>query len=177
MKRLGNTLVKQFKPHCLVLAHSFTLPAAVGGYDVSGEPRWRRPDKDTLRRVGGVTLTEEVFKGQPQRPSANVGIADLVSGLPRRIEAQFRRHWHFVPGLFNLFFRHLVYRSPSSQVSVCISPGEPQEAVEQHAALSARALYPHSITGVYKTPRGRKRRVDGDVSKLPPADGLSIRQK
>ena len=31
-----------------------------------------------------------------------------VRGLPRRVEAQFRRHWTFVPMLWNLYFRESV---------------------------------------------------------------------
>ena len=44
----GSSLLDQFQPQYLGLAHPFTLPLAVGGYDVPGKPRWRRPDSDLL---------------------------------------------------------------------------------------------------------------------------------
>ena len=40
----GATLLDQFQPQYLGLAHPFTLPLAVGVYDVPGKQRWRRPD-------------------------------------------------------------------------------------------------------------------------------------
>ena len=44
----GQEMTKQFLPWYLGMAFPFTLPSAVGGYDVPGYPRWRRPEDDAL---------------------------------------------------------------------------------------------------------------------------------
>ena len=40
----GTSMVDQFKPWYLGMAFPFTLPSAVGSYDVPSKPRWRRPE-------------------------------------------------------------------------------------------------------------------------------------
>ena len=40
----GTTLTNQFDPWYLGMAFPFTLPSAVGGYDVPQKSRWRRPE-------------------------------------------------------------------------------------------------------------------------------------
>ena len=57
----GATLLDQFQPQYLGLAHPFTLPLAVGGYDVPGKQRWRRPDIKQLELRGSVPLTDPLF--------------------------------------------------------------------------------------------------------------------
>ena len=44
----GSEFVDQFKPWYLGMAHPYTMPLAVGGYDVPHEPRWRRPEDDDV---------------------------------------------------------------------------------------------------------------------------------
>eukprot|EP00959_Pyramimonas_sp_CCMP1952_P420688 8812130-Pyramimonas_sp.AAC.1 len=53
-------------------------------------------------------------------PACVVKLGDLVRGLPRRIEGQFRRHWGFAPALWNLFFKERVNLGAS--LSVKTSP-------------------------------------------------------
>ena len=44
----GTTMTNQFVPWYLGMAFPFTLPCAVGGYDVPHQPRWRRPADEDL---------------------------------------------------------------------------------------------------------------------------------
>ena len=44
----GSKLVPQFLPWYLGMAHPFTIPCAVGGYDVPFQSRWRRPEDDDI---------------------------------------------------------------------------------------------------------------------------------
>ncbi len=39
----GSTMLSQFHPQYIGLANPFTLPVAVGGHDMDGRERWRRP--------------------------------------------------------------------------------------------------------------------------------------
>ena len=50
----GTVFTPQFHPWYLGMAYPFTLPVAVGGYDVPNTPRWRRPEDEDIpwpRRV------------------------------------------------------------------------------------------------------------------------------
>ena len=58
---LGSTLVAQFKPQYLGIAHPFTLPRAVDGYDVPGRSGWRRPDEERLKNQGPLIVPDAVF--------------------------------------------------------------------------------------------------------------------
>ena len=63
---LGSTLVAQFKPQYLGIAHPFTLPRAVDGYDVPGRSGWRRPDEERLKNQGPLIVPDAVFTDQIQ---------------------------------------------------------------------------------------------------------------
>ena len=41
--RTGSTMLSQFHPQYLGMAFPYTLPCAVGGIDIEGQERWRRP--------------------------------------------------------------------------------------------------------------------------------------
>ena len=65
--------------------------------------------------------------------AAQVRLADVVRGLPRRVEAHFRRHWWCVPAMRSLNFReqasfsqHLVSFQRNGQ------PVELKESFQQH---------------------------------------------
>merc|ERR1711873_352032 len=140
-------------------AHPFTLPLAVGGYDVPGKPRWRRPDAERLALQGAVLLADPLFSSQTQASAAEVKLFDITRSLPRRVEAQFRRHWHFVLGLWNLYFRNQVNKGASLGVGARTKPQQPQEQVEQDAAMAASALYHVLQYGVYRAQEGARRPV------------------
>jgi len=173
----GSTLTDQFQPQYLGLAYPFTLPLAVGGYDVPGKPRWRRPDEKRLSEQGAVLLDDPFFNLQIQTSAAEVKLFDITRSLPRRIEAQFRRHWNFVPGLWNLYFRNQVNQGASLGVGARTKPQEPQEQVEQDAAMAASALYHILQHGFFRTQQGARRSVAGDLTKLPFAEGVTAQQK
>ena len=58
-------MLDQWKPEYLCATSPFTLALPVGGYDVRGCARWRGPED-----------------------APRVMLADLVRGLPRRVEGQ-----------------------------------------------------------------------------------------
>ena len=98
----GSTLTPQFHPWYLGMAHPFTLPLAVGGYDVPQQARWRRPEDDLILepRVG----LSDWIATDTVGPSCRVLLYDLTRSLPQRIEGQYRRHWGFTPGFRNMYF-------------------------------------------------------------------------
>ena len=91
----GSTFLPQFTPKYRGMTHPYTLPFAVGGYDVSGEPRWRRPeiDEHIFQNFTGATFEE----GE----ACLAKLFDVARGLPQRIEGQYRRIWSFAPACWN----------------------------------------------------------------------------
>ena len=62
------------------MVHPYTLPIAVGGYDVPGQKRWRRPELD---------LNALQYYKKDSFRSGSVGLVklfDVARGLPQRIE-------------------------------------------------------------------------------------------
>ena len=175
----GSTMVDQFRPQYLGSAYPFTMPSAVGGYDVPGKNRWRRP---LLEDIDVPFLLDDVyFRGERMRKmqvgAAQVKLFDLARSLPRRIEAQYRRHWSFVPGLWNLYFREQVNTGTSLSAVSRASTTQPQDQIEQDAATAAADLYEKLQSGHYITQDGKRRRIDGDMSKLRFAQGVTPEQK
>ena len=150
----GSSMLDQWKAEYLCISNPFTLALPVGGYDIAGSEKWRRAPKD-----------------------ACVTLADLVTGLPRRIEGQFRRHWVFAPLLWNLWFRERVLRSRSLAIRCIPKASEPMEVVEEEATLAAARCYQRLHSGTYTGPQGLQLPIRGDTSKLLFADGTSARQR
>ena len=101
-----NEMTDQHNAWYLGTAFPYTLPSAVGGYDVPYKPRWRRPEDDDIplprehigewlvpvsrsaRMDDNSDLIQHGFEG----PACKVKLYDITRGLPQRIEGQFRRH-------------------------------------------------------------------------------------
>ena len=109
----GSTFTEQFDPRYLGMAFPFTMPIAVGGYDVPNAARWRRPEDEDFpypRQVFSGWLDSLGDEHAEVRPACEVRLFDITRGLPQRIEGQYRRHWGFTPALWNLYFRERVRR-------------------------------------------------------------------
>ena len=98
----GTEMTNQHRPWYLGMAFLFTLPLAVGGYDLHGQPRWRRPETseppilsthlDTwLQRKAGLAHPKLPREHYAVGTAPKVRLFDLVRGLAQRIEGQFRR--------------------------------------------------------------------------------------
>ena len=74
----GTTLLDQFQPPYLGMAHPLTQPLAVGGYEVPGKQWWRRPDEAQLAEEGRAVLTDPIFKDQEQLPATEVKLFDIT---------------------------------------------------------------------------------------------------
>ena len=83
----GNSMVSQFHPWYLGMANPFTMPHAVGGYDVPNHPRWRRPADEDLP-YPRATFPDWLTKGYSATGHNKVGLAakvrlfDITRGLP-----------------------------------------------------------------------------------------------
>ena len=91
----GSTFVDQFKPWYLGMAHPYTIPVAVGGYDVPHQERWRRPEDESIP-YPRAHLANWMPKCSPAHSAiglaCKVRLFDITRSLPQRIEGQFRRH-------------------------------------------------------------------------------------
>ena len=173
-------MVDQHRPQYLGFANPFTMPVAVGGYDMlaADGSRWRRPTNDDMNSPGSqVPMKDGYFRNIRQVASALVQCADLARGMARRCEAQYRRHWQFLPGLWNLYFREKVNTGPSLSMQSKVQAATPEEPVEQDGAVAAAQLYQLLNSGHYKNQAGARCKIDGDMTKLRYAEGITAKQR
>jgi len=150
----GSSMLAQWKSEYLCSSNPFTLALPVGGYDLRGAPRWRRPDD-----------------------AAWVTLADLTAGLPRRVEGQFRRHWVFTPLLWNLYFHERVHRSRHLALRCLPKASEPMCVQEEEATKAAARCYQRLHEGTYIDAGGARRPIRGDTSKLLFAEGTTSKEQ
>ena len=117
-------------------------------------------------------FSEETFVG-----GAYVIIFDVTRSMSQRVEGQYRRNWSFIPGLWNLYFRDEINRGVSLKTAPRVAASGPCLPEEQDAAVAAAKLYEKLETGVYVDQRGKRRKLDGDTSKLMYAEGVTPLQK
>ena len=150
----GSNMIDQWKSDYLCAAMPFTLALPVGGHDIKGRKRWRRPDS-----------------------AAEVTLLDQVRGLPRRVEAQFRRHWTFVPGLWNIYFRERVNLSKQLFAREKQKTTDPVCRDEENKARLAEKIYQRIEKGSYEDAQNVRRPIAGDTSKLHWAVGTSVGER
>ena len=79
----GSVFLPQFRPQYIGMVHPYTLPIAVGGYDIPGQKRWRRPELN-------MDALAEYQKDPHQTGSVGlVKLFDVTRGLPQRIEGRY----------------------------------------------------------------------------------------
>ena len=81
----ASTMTKQFVPWYLGMAFPFTMPSAVGGYDVPDHPRWRRPEDEDL------PFPRACMDVWTQTPKAYVFLIFCSKNVPTRQK-------HYAPG-------------------------------------------------------------------------------
>ena len=185
----GMKMENQHEPWYLGMAFPYTIPSAVGGYDLTqaGEEKlWRRPSSDAFpwpRAQSSFWLKNSKLPHDqltPHRlvfPPCKVQLFDITRGLPQRIEGQYRRHWGFAPAAWNLLFRSNVNQGASLSVKRKQLDDASNPHMETDAAMAAANLLQKLEKGFYVTPQGKRRRIDGDFSKLLFAEGLSKLQR
>ena len=101
-----------------------------------------------------------------------------TAGVARRIEAQIQADWTAIPALRNLDFRHSMYRSPSLKFQTGIETADALATQAREYAAAATNLYKHHLWHGYQISRtGRKQFINGDITKLRYAHGLTDVEK
>ena len=147
-------MLDQWKAEYLCTSNPFSLALPVGGFDVQGSDRWRR-----------------------SKDAAWVTLADLVAGLPRRVEGQFRRHWMFTPSLWNLYFHERVRKSRSLAARCVPKAALPLDVEEEDLTAAAARCYQRLQSGTYISASGTRCAIRGDTSKLLFAEGTTRKEK
>ncbi|CAJ1429954.1 unnamed protein product, partial [Effrenium voratum] len=151
----GQELVDQFEPWYFGVAFAFLFKYCTGMPDPpewSNKARWRRQSSDP-----------------------HVSLASWTRAMARRVEAQLSRDWTFGFASWNLLFRSAVnlartvdaYDKPVFDERDGKWKQLSAEDIE-HGALQLVG----GLVGSYTDSAGRKKQVQGDVSKLPFVPGL-----
>ena len=150
------------------MAFPFTLPSAVGGYNVPYKARWRRPEDEDLPQPRALLhdWMTPLRGSAPYKisdthmvvgPACRVQPFDLAHGLPQRIEGQYRRHWSFTPALWNLYFRECVNLGISLSVKRSVLDTTGAQQVETDAPIAAADLLEKLEHGYYRDNHGKQR--------------------
>ena len=183
----GATMIDQHNAWFLGMAFPFTIPTAVGSHDVPHKPRWRRPEDEDIiypRECLDSWMTSRTRSAQAKLPIAHAAVGtacevklfDITRGLPQRVEGQYRRHWSFTPALWNLYFRERLNLGVGLSVKRNLADASSGQEVETDAALAAADLLQKLEKGFY-IDNGKRRRINGDASKLLFAEKLSQLQR
>ena len=151
----GQELVDQFEPWYFGVAFAFLFKYCTGMPD---PPEWSK--KESWRRQGS---------------DPHVSLASWTQAMARRVEAQLSRDWTFGFASWNLLFRSAVnlartvdaYDKPVFDETDGKWKQLSAEDIERGALQLVGAL-----AGAYTDSAGRKKQVQGDVSKLPFVPGL-----
>ena len=93
------------------------------------------------------------------------------------MEGQYRRHWGFAPALWNLHFRVRVNLGASLSIARSLGAGAGHESVDTDAAIAAADLYEKLEKGYYPDAKGKRRKINGDVSKLYRANLSNLQRR
>ena len=150
----GSDLMQQFETEYIPRVFSLTLPKQVGGPDFRGQPRRRR-----------------CFDDAPM-----LDLQSYTAMMARRVEAQIRWDWDLLPGLQSLSFASQVNQSVGISLNKSVRKLEDaheSETQDTQIGLAMKRLYELLHTGEYIDDAGVRRRLNGDISKLPRVIGLS----
>ena len=137
-------------------------------------------DRDTdHRRAVTVTMNEFYQElGLEEVPDCAILTSTAYTrGVGRRIEAQILADWTAIPALRNLYFRHRMYTTPSMRVQHAVQTAEMQDLRARELCEAACSLYHKLWHGFMRGPTGTRRRVNGDITKLRYAEGLTGTEK
>ncbi len=166
--------VKQFHSLYPSQVFPFTFPYMVGG------PEYFSRSEDS-RRAYTFDFTGAYYDqfGLGSLPAcAKVDSRLWTAGIARRVEAQLQADWCLIPALRNLDFRHAMYAGSSLKFQAKV---ETEDALREQARQfceAAKNLYQHHLWHGYQLTRtGRKQYINGDITKLPFAHGLTEVEK
>ena len=116
--------------------------------------------KDTRSPLAGMAEVWPGYEEETVVAAAEVKIFDLARSMSQRIEGQYRRHWGFVPGLWNLHFRNEINLGISLKTATHASTEAPAAPQEQDAAVAAADLYEKLRRGMYLDNQGRRKKIE-----------------
>ena len=166
--------VKQFNSLYPSQVFPFTFPYMVGG------PEYFSRSEDSRRAFTydpvGEYYEQFALTGMPH--CVKVPSRLWTAGVARRIEAQIQADWSTIPALRNLDFRHAMYASPSLKFQTKVETADSLAAQARDYCDAARNLYQHHLWHGFQLSRtGRKQYINGDITKLRFAHGLTAVEK
>ncbi len=161
----------QFVPLYLSRVYPWALNFECGGPEYPDFFALDDDDGEALRRharrVTGERRPEAAAVLTPQRHAKN---------LARRIEMQIAGDWGLVPGAHNLTMRYAALKHAHLACRMRVSDDRPLDVNAAQLVEAADMLYKRLHAGTY-TSHGRKRPLNGDITKLLWADNLTAVEK
>ncbi len=162
--------IKQFNSLYPSQVLPFTFPYMVGG------PEYFCRTEDSRRNYSFELRGDyyDQFKLSVLPKCPKVPSRLWTAGIAHRVEAQILADWVAIPALRNLDFRHAMYATPSLKFQQRIETADALAAQARELCEAARNLYEHHLWhGFQMTRNGTKRYINGDITKLRYAHGLT----
>ena len=151
----GSAFLPQFETEYIPRVFCLTLPWYVGGPDFPGRGRPRRASKDAPR----------------------LSLDGFTAMMARRVEAQIGRDWDFNPALWSLAFASKVNQSMSMSIRRALRRNTGVDISDEQIGVHTARILQTLNHGEYITAGNQRRKIRGDVSKLPQAVGLTEEEK
>ena len=166
--------VTQFQPLYPSQVFPFTFPYMVGG----PEHFSRSEDSRRAFTLDAVGEYYEQFGLKSLPACAKVSSRLWTAGVARRIEAQIQADWVAIPALRNLDFRHAMYATPSLKFQTKVETADSLAAQARDFCDAAKNIYQHHLWHGFQLSRtGQKQYINGDITKLRYAHGLTAVEK
>ena len=170
--RTGNKFMDQFRPEYFAIAFPFCFKYGTACPDVVNTTKGQRGEEGETPLRGQLTRRQA---GNPEAPS--VDIREWAAAMARRVESQFRRDWTFGFTLWNYLFRTMVnlqknaymYAVPDSEAA-----GGRRMLGNEEIAKGFLEVMGQLHNGLYTDVTGALKLVNGDLTKLRHAPGLSL---
>jgi hypothetical protein len=160
----------QFVPLYLSRIYPWALNFECGGPEYS-DFFVQEEDEEALRtdgrRVMGTRRHGNSAVFTPQRHAKN---------LARRIEVQIAGDWGLVPGAHNLTMRYAALKEAHLSCRMRVTGDKPLDVNAQQLIDAADMLFKRLHQGSY-TSHGRKRPLNGDITKLQWADNITSEER
>jgi len=171
--RTGNKFLDQFRPEYFAIAFPFCFKYGTACPDIVNTTKMQGGEEGAAPAARGHLSRRHA--GNPEAPP--VGIREWAAAMARRVETQFRRDWTFGFTLWNYLFRTMVNLQKNAYMYAVPDPkaqGGKRLLGNDEIGEGFLEVMERLRNGLYTDVAGALKPVNGDLTKLRHAPGLTV---
>lgn len=168
----GNKFLDQFRPEYFAVAFPFCFKYGTACPDIVNATKIQGNEEGAPTARGHLSRRHA---GNPEAP--HVGIREWAAAMARRVETQFRRDWTFGFTLWNYLFRTMVNLQRNAYMYAVPDPntkGGKRLLGNDEIGEGFLEVMQRLRNGMYTDVAGALKPVNGDLTKLRHAPGLTL---